>query len=456
MPNVQRENIGLLTDRITVTVDREDYMADFEAALKSYARQANIPGFRKGMVPVGMIRKMYGPSVFADTVIRSVEKGLMQHVRELEIFAQPLPDPSNDPGKLDPSNPGAYSFSFEVGLKPTFEVADPAKGRLVRYKVTIGEDMVDAEVARKRRQLGKMTEPDKVDNEENVLNVTFQPCDENGRVAEDATSHSNSLLVKYFREAYRPSLMDMAKGDTRVLNLEEAFDEKERDWLVSDLGLDKNDPESLKKDYLMTVGKIGHVEDRTLDQEFFKEAYPGKDISTEAGFRDQIRSEIQSFWDKQSSNQLQHELWHYLKDRTEMEFPDGLLRRWLMEGQEKPKTEEEVEAEFPTFKDQLRWTLVSDRIVTEQGIQVTEEDVRNVLREQVMGYFGGVGLEGHMDWLEGYVDRMMKDRQQVESASRRVLGEKVLQWAESRSDAEEKPIGKDEFTAILEKHRHEH
>lgn len=456
MPNVQRENIGLLTDRITVTVDREDYMADFESALKSYARQANIPGFRKGMVPVGMIRKMYGPSVFADTVIRSVERGLMEHVRELEIFAQPLPDASNDPGRLDPNNPGSYTFSFEVGLKPAFDVADPAKGSFVRYKVDVTEEMVDAEVARKRRKMGRMTEPDTVTNEENVLNVTFEACDASGEVAEGTTSQANSLLVKYFREAYRPSLMGMAKGDTRVLTLEEAFEEKEREWLVSDLGLDKNDPEALGKTFRMSLGKVGLVEDRELDEEFFNEAYPGGGIKTEAEFRDRIRQEIQSVWDRQAGSHLQHQLWHYLKDHTAMEFPDPFLRRWLMEGQEKPRSEEEVDAEFPSFRDQLRWTLVSDRIVKDQGIQVTEEDVRNVLREQVMGYFGGVGLEGHMDWLEGYVDRMMKDRQQVESASRRVLGEKVLQWAESRVNAEERPIGVEEFTGILEQHRHEH
>jgi trigger factor len=456
MPKVQRENIGLLTDRITVTVDRDDYMADFESALKSYARQANIPGFRKGMVPVGMIRKMYGPSVFADTVIRSVERGLMEHVRELDIFAQPLPDPTNDPGKLDPASAGPYTFSFQVGLKPSFTVADPAQGRFVRYKVDVTDEMVEGEVARKRKKMGTMTEPEKVTSEENVLNVTFEACDESGQVAEGTTSHANSLLVKYFREAYRPKLMGTAKDVNHILTLEEAFEEKERDWLVSDLGLDRNDPEALKKPFRMTVSKIGLIEDRPLDEEFFKEAYPGKEIATEADFREQIRNEIQTVWDRQSGNHLQHELWHYLKDNTSMEFPDEFLRRWLMEGQEKPKTEEEVEAEFPTFKDQLRWTLISDRIVQDQGVQISEEEVRNVLREQVMGYFGGIGLEGHMDWLEGYVDRMMKDRQQVESASRRVLGEKVLQWAESRAVAEERPIGAEAFTGILEEHRHEH
>jgi trigger factor len=456
MPNVQRENIGLLNDRITVTIDKEDYMPDYESALKSYAKQANIPGFRKGMVPVGMVRKLYGPSVFADTVLRRMETTLMQYVRDLDIFAQPLPDPSSNPGNIDPADARPYTFSFLVGLKPEFQVADPSAGGFARYRVTVTDEMVEGEVERKRKKMGRMTEPEQVTNDENVLNVTFQACGEDGEVPEGTTSHSNSLLVKYFRESYRPSLMGIANGDSRILRLEEAFDAKEREWLVSDLGLDPNDPEALKKPFRMTLGKIGLVEEREMNEEFFKEAYPGREIATEVDFREQIRSELQAAWDRQSANHLQHELWHFLKDNTAMDFPEDFLRRWLMEGQEKPKTPEEVEAEFPAFKDQLRWTLISDRIVTDQGIQVTEEDVRGVLREQVMGYFGGVGLEGHMDWLEGYVDRMMKDRQQVEGASRRVLSEKVLQWAESRATAQDKPIGVEEFTAILEQHRHEH
>ena len=139
-----------------------------------------------------------------------------------------------------------------------------------------------------------------------------------------------------------------------------------------------------------------------------------------------------------------------------MEFPDDFLRRWLMEGQEKPKSAEEVEAEYPTFRNQLRWTLISDRIVRDNDIKVAREDVTAKMREQVLGYFGGIGMEGHMDWVEGYVERMMKDEDQVEASYRRVLNEKVLQWAESRSTPREQPIGVEEFGKILEQHRHEH
>src|SRR6476620_10549257 len=128
MATVTRENIGLLNEKITVTVAKDDYLPSFEKAIKSYSKQANIPGFRKGMVPVGMVKKMYGSSVFADEVIKSVEKGLQDYMssEKLEIFAQPLPLPENDPSKLDMNQPAEYAFAFEVGLKPEITLPDPA------------------------------------------------------------------------------------------------------------------------------------------------------------------------------------------------------------------------------------------------------------------------------------------------------------------------------------------
>src|SRR5439155_21548426 len=129
MATVTRENIGLLTDKLVVKVEKDDYLPSFEKAIKNYSKQANIPGFRKGMVPLGMVKKMYGSSVFADEVIKSVEKKLSDYMEseKLEIFAQPLPLPENDVRKFDMNQPSEYAFSFEVGLKPEFTITDLGK-----------------------------------------------------------------------------------------------------------------------------------------------------------------------------------------------------------------------------------------------------------------------------------------------------------------------------------------
>ena len=457
MPTVTKEKIGLLNEKITVTVSREDYLPSFEKSLKTYAKSANIPGFRKGMVPAGMIRKMHGPGVFADEVLRSIEKGLMDYLQneKVDIFAQPLPSDDSSAPKIDMNELKDYSFSFEIGLKPEFDI-NLDNITVARYKVEVTDEMINEELERIQSRLGKMTEPETVATEENVLNVLFEESDAEGNVVEGAAKKENSLLVKYFTPAFRSKLMSLKKDDHVVLQLTTAFDLKEREWLIKDLGVNATDADDMEKYYRMTIVKVGLVEKRELNEEFFKEAFPQKDIKTEAELRDTIREEIQVQWDKQAQNFMHHELYHVLLDKTEMDFPENFLRKWMQTGGDKPKTVQQVDEEFPGFKSQLRWTLISDKIVKDNDLEVSPADMRDHMRQQIMGYFGGMSMEGNMDWLDSYVDRMMKDEQQLDAAYRRLITEKIFIWAEGKVKAEEKGINADAFMKMQEKHSHEH
>src|SRR5579872_4484799 len=257
MATVTRENIGLLTDKITVKISKGDYLPSFEKALKQYGKQANIPGFRKGMVPAGLIKKMYGSSVFTDEVLRTVEKELTTYMsnEKLEIFAQPLPLPENDARQIDFNNPADYSFAFEVGLKPAFNLADLAAAKPTRLKVEVTPAMIDEEVERVRTRNGKMTEPETVSSDENVLNLHFTESNAAGEPIEGGIQKDNSLLVKYFNEATRPKWIGLKKGDFVVLQPSAAFDDKEREWVLNDLGLDKHDTAGADKYFKAEITK---------------------------------------------------------------------------------------------------------------------------------------------------------------------------------------------------------
>ena len=449
MSTVTRENIGLLIDKITVTVQTEDYLPSFEKQLKQFAKNANIPGFRKGMVPAGVVKKMHGPALFADEVMRSVEKKLVDYLQgeQLDIFAQPIPSAENSADQLNMNAPSDYSFSFEIGHKPAFDL-NLSSVSLPRHKVNVTEEMVNDEVDRLQARLGKMSEPEVVDNEENVLNVTFE---EEG--VENASKKENSLLVKYFIPAFRPTLMGLKKDSTVTVDLRSAFEEKEREWLIKDLGVDGSDA-SLDKKYTMTIVKVGLVEKRELNEEFFKEAFPTKEIKTEEEMRQLIREDIQKQWDNHARNLLHHELYHVLLEKTTMDFPESFLKKWMQSGGEELKSAEKVENEFPTFKDQLRWTLISDKIVKENNLDVNPEELKEYMRQQILGYFGGMSMDGTIEWLDSYVDRMLKDEQQVESSYRRLITEKLFGWAEHQINAQEKPISSEEFLKLQEQHNH--
>jgi len=161
MSTVTRENIGLLNDKIIVKIEKSDYLPSFEKSLKDYGKKANIHGFRKGMVPTSLIKKMYGNSVFTDEVLKTVEKKLTDYMsaEQLEIFAQPLPLPENDASKINFVQPDDYSFAFEVGLKPAFTLPDLSSLTPTRYQIIVTDEMLKDEIDRLRQKNGTMTEP---------------------------------------------------------------------------------------------------------------------------------------------------------------------------------------------------------------------------------------------------------------------------------------------------------
>lgn len=458
MANVSRENLGKLHEKLTLTLAKEDYLPAFEKALKDYSKKANIPGFRKGMVPAGLIKKMYGSSLFTDEVLRSVDRELIKYLEteKLDIFAQPLPAEDINLKQLDMNSPVDYQFHFEIGLKPELQIADLKKGNFTRYKVTITDEMIDNEVSRLQNRYGNMTDKEEVNSDENVLNVTFTETDEAGNIIEGGAAKDNSVLVKYFAESFRARWTGKKAGDSELVQLKSAFDEKEREWIIGDLGLDKEDAAAADKFFNITITKVGLLEKRELNEEFFTQLYPNGEVKTEADFRNKIQEEIQAYWDSQASNQVQDQAYHALLDQTTMEFPEAFLKKWIKTQGEAPKTDEQVEQEFPTFLKQLKWTLISDKIVSENAIQVSPEEIRAFAKQQLFGYMGMSGMGDDQPWVNDYIERMMKDRKYVEDSYNRIQTQKIFEWAETQVNATETPISMEEFTKMVEEHQHHH
>lgn len=455
MATVTQQEVAPLHKHLSVTINKEDYLPSFEKSLKDYSKKANIPGFRKGMVPTGLIKKMYGPSLFTDEVLRAVDREVFKFIdtEKLDIFAQPLPVDLNI-GQLDVNNPNNYTFTFEVGMKPEVKVPDLAQQTPTRYKVEITDEMLNEEVERLRTRFGNMTEPESVDSEENVLNVTFVETDAEGNEVEGGVRKDNSVLVKYFKEEFRPSLMGKKKDDVLQVQLDEAFGDKEKEWILNDLGLDS----ATGKNFKLTITKVGLVEPRELNEEFFAQLFPAEEIKTEEAFREKVKEGLQTQWDSESRNQLHHTLYHVLLDNTQVDFPEDFLKRWIKTQGEnnQPKTDEQVEQEFPTFINQLKWSLITEKLIEENEIKVSQDDVRQFAKQQLLGYMGMSALDEEQDWVRDYIDRMMKDRKYVEDAFNRLQTQRLFEWAETKVNATEQTISREEFLKMNEEHQHHH
>jgi trigger factor len=436
MATVTRESVGLLTDKLTVHLSKEDYYPAFEKALKNYSKQAQVPGFRRGMAPPGYIKKLMGASVYTDEVLRTVEREINAWLEKErpDIFAQPLPTEDNAEAirQLDMNLPGDYQFSFEIGLKPTFEVADLTKATIKRPVVKVTEDMVNEEIRRLQRRYGKMTEPEAVSSDEAVLNVIITEVDAEGNEVANGISKTNSLLVSYFAEAFRPQLYGLKQGDSLILTLDEGFEAKEKEWLTEDLGLtDVADADS--KWFKLTITRIGLVEKRELNEEFFNQLFPGRAIATEAEFRAAVKEDLEDYWDSQARDQVHDEIYQYLMDNTAMELPQDFLKRWLHSRGEKPKTAEEVEEDFPAFLTSLKWNLISNKLMAENKLNVETAELREFVKRQMMDYLDNVrALDENTSWLEGYADRMMQNREYVDRTYNKLMTKKLFEWAENQ------------------------
>ena len=463
MATVTKENIGLLHEKLTVKLEKTDYLPSFEKALKEYSKKANIPGFRKGMVPAGLIKKMYGTSLFTDEILKTVDKQLIDYLQndKLDIFAQPLPL-ETDFSKLDVNNPADYSFEFEVGMKPEFDLPDLAKMKTTRYVVTVTDEMINSEIDRLQNRYGNMKDEETVNSEENVLNVLFTETDADGNEIEGGVKKDNSVLVKYFAEGFRKNWMGKKAGDFEVAQLKNAFDEKEKEWIISDLGLNKEELASGDKYFKIEITKVGLLEKRELNEEFFEQLHPGKEIKTESDFRNKIKEDIELYWKSQADNQLHDQAYHELLDHTEIKFPEGFLKKWIKtqngtpENPQPAKSDEEVEKEFPGFINQLKWTLISDKIVNDNAITVNPDEVRVFAKQQLFSYMGGANLSDDQPWVTDYVEKMMKDRKYVEDAYNRLQTQKIFEWTSTQVKPKDKAISAEEFTKMVEEHHHHH
>ena len=453
MASIKRAQIGPLNDKLTITIAKEDYINGYETNLKKYAKTANIPGFRKGMVPAGLIKKMHGQTVFQEEIMKKVEYEMNQYIAKenMEIFAQPLPVDAALV-HMDLNNPTNYDFSFEVGLKPAFTI-NTKDIKVTKYKVELSPEIIQSELERLQIRNGNMTEPELADSEENVLNVTFIESDKDGNEIEGGIRKDNSLLIKYFAEKSRKQFMGKKAGDAVSINLSASFDDKELEIILNDLELTSQDGD---KYFNLLITKVGLVEKAPLDETLFTVSYPNQSIKNEAEFKEAIKKDIEGYYEQQARNQIHDQIYHSLIEHTKMEFPTAFLKRWLQSGGEKPRSIEEAEKEYPVFEDQLKWTLISTQLIADNKVEVVAEDLKNFAKQQLMSYMGGqLGALGDNDkWLEDYAERMMQDRKFVEDSYHKISTDKLFKSIEGDVNAKEESISAEKFAEKLQHHHH--
>jgi len=455
MATVTREHIGDLHEKITVKLTKEDYWPSFEKSLKQYAKQANVPGFRKGMVPAGMVRKMYGQSLFGDEVLRSAGKQLEDYLQneKLAIFAQPMIIPNEEKINLDMNNPSEVDFSFEVGLKPDFEIpALKNNTPLTKYKVTVGDKMLEDEIERISRRYGKVEDQETISTKDDLVYTTYELSDADGNIAAESQKVEDTELFEKFPAKLQDLLRGKKAGDSLVIRPSEIAEGEELATFMKGLKLGT---ESADQHFKLTITKVGLLIPRALDAELFLEVFPNEMITSEEAFRERIRTELSKEYDRISKERLQNEIYELLVHNTPLQLPVNFLKRWMKEGQEKSKSAAEVEKEFPGFDHQLRWTLISDKLIQDNNINVSLAEVTEDIKGRVLSYFG-MDNDEDAPWMDSYMQKVAKDQKTMDETYRRILFDRLFQWLETQFNVEEKEVTEEEFFKLPDPHAAHH
>lgn len=454
MATIHRENIGVLNDRITVQLDKGDYLPQFEKALKDYSRKASLPGFRKGMVPSGLIKKMHGQSILTEEVFKTVEKELNEYLKseKLDLFGQPISDNTQEL-KIDANEPREYSFDFEVGLKPEVSLTLLEDGfAFTRYGVKVEDSEVDEEVKRLQQKAGETREIEVVSTENDILHLVFSPSDSEGSLTEGAEPKTEKFILSYFAPATRKQLTGKKAGDTLVIKLSEALEEKELEWMTRNWELGEG---AQDRYYVIRIEKIEEIIPKELTEDLFNEVYPGSGIKTEEEFRERIRKDDEQYWAQEAGKRLDNEIFEKLVHETPLELPVAYFKKWIKRDAEEPRTDEEVEARYGQFEHEMRWSLISGKIIADQGIEVTPEELREDFKDRIRAYFGPNAddqtAEGRLDQ---FADSMLRDEKAVNETYTKLLTTKLFRWLREKAQIEEKEVTANEFLALPHNHHH--
>lgn len=453
MASVMRESIGELHDKLIVSMNKDDYYPSFEKSLKQYGKTANIAGFRKGMVPSGMIRKMYGQSVFAEEVIRSAYKHLNAYLEtnKPSIFAQPLAIQNPDL-RLDMDKTNEVKIGFEIGLKPDFEVTTlKEKGKLTRYIIAVDDKLLKKETENLQHRTGKLEDSELPEEPSDIVYGTYIACDEKGNVTEGAEPVEDTVVLENLPKKIGEVVNGQKAGFTYIFKPSEACTKESlEEFLTVALKKDLSHKDNYFK---FTLTKSARLVPSELNEAFFKKVFPNEEIKDAEAFNKRLKEELEKEAARAGKDRIENELFETLVHSTEMKLPVDFLKNWLKKGEEKQKTDDEVERELPDFLHRLRWTLISDKLTKDMKIEVSNEEIKEDMKQKVMVYFG-MKAEEDAPWIEDYLERMTKDQKTMEETHARLLFDKLFQRVAIEMEVKTETVDEETFAKIAVNHHH--
>lgn len=435
--NITRKNIDALNAVVTIELEKADYAPQVEKVLKNYVKNASIPGFRKGAVPMSLVQKQYGKAVLAEEVNKLLQENLNKYLTEekLDILGNPLP-------KADENfnwDNETYTFDFELGLAPEFNVDLASVKDVTRYKIVADDKMLDEQVMRIRKQYGKMSQKEEVAADDDISGTFLN--------AEKGIDSPARLSLDVFKDKKTAKLFIGKKvGDVVTLNTKGLFPDDHQ--LMDYLKVGHDDVHGLDIDVDFKIEEISHTEPAELNQEFFDKLFGEGNASSVEDIKARIKEDAEKQFESHANQKFLNDVTESLLAGTKFDLPGEFLKKWLQTAGENPLTPAQAETEFGKSEKGLRYQLIEGKVVAQYGLQLTFEDLKahtaEVIRRQ-MAQFGQMNPSD--EDVDGIVARVLSNQDEVRRLSEQVMGEKMLNLYKEKVNAKEKEVTYEQFVA---------
>lgn len=443
--NITQEDSGKLTALVHINLKEEDFIDKVNAQLKDYRKKAQMPGFRPGMVPMGMIKKMYGNAVMADEVNKTVSDALNNYISEnkLNILGYPLPNEEKS-APVDFDGQKDFDFYFDLGLAPEIEVKLGDELKVPYYKIKVTDEEVETAIVDMQKRLGEEEHPEKVELDD-TAHVKLQEANEDGNAVEEGHEVEASFAVSDIKlKTIQKLFVEKTVGHKGVINLNKAFKDEAK---VKELLKLEGDDEKIKADYAFEITDIVRVIPAALNEEFYKKVYPSDELKTEEDFKNRVREDLSTHYQHDADKQFVGDTIDQILKQVDPELPDEFLKRWLLENNKGKATAEQIEGQYESYAKTFKWQLIESKLIEAYGdtLKVTDEDVRNKVR----AYFQMAGGEASNPQVEGIVDQILSNQQERERIYGELMDERYISFFKEKVSKDEKEVTPEELVKIV-------
>jgi trigger factor len=447
--NITQEKIDQLNAVIKVQIKPEDYQVRVEKAIKDQAKKVKIPGFRPGMVPPAHIKKMYGKSILVDEINTLLSDTVNNYIanNKIEVLGQPLPKLGSDKDfKWDFTD--EFEFSYELGLAPEFEVAFSAKDKLTAYTIKVDKETLASRIKNLRRSYGKMTNPE-VSADDDVLFGELKQLASDGKVFEGgfANDKASIRLDLVTDKKIQKSLIGLKKDDVVKLDLDKAFDGNAT-IIAKLLNIEEEGVKGLKSTFEFTVKNVNRLEEADLTQEFYDKLFGQDAVKTEKEFEAKITEELESMMQQNAEQRLQNDLYNFGLGKVKFNLPDAFLKRWLQATNENLSAEE-IEKDYENFAKNLKWTLIENKIIKDNNIEIKYEDVFQTAKARLDAQFRMYSPQPlPEEQLAQYAVQFLQDKENANRIFEEVKAQKVFEYLKSVVTLDSKEIAYNKFLEL--------